>query len=194
MTLAKNGVTADTLKNIFKGSGTVYKNLTFTTDAWTGTVLGATSGGNSIEITPDLGQFDIDGVLVPVMGADYINSYTAKATVKLVEAKQEAIKLATLAEAGTSADATMDLLQLKDHVDATAGTGDYVDNISVVFNSADDDSSIIFVLENAICTSGLKFDGTQKDPTVLELTFEPRAAALTAATTLPVKIYTKKAV
>ena len=194
MTLAKNGVTADTLKNIFKGAGAVYKNLTFATDAWSGTLLGATSGGNSIEITPDLGQFDIDGVLVPVMGADYINSYAAKATVKLIEATKDAIKLATLAEAGTSTDATMDLLQLKDHVDATAGTGDYVTNIAVVFTSNDDDSTIIFVLENAICTSGLKFDGTQKDPTVLELTFEPRAAALTAATTLPVKIYTKKAV
>lgn len=190
MTLAKNGITAETLNNIFKSPGVIYKNLTFTpgqsgsAGSWAGTVLGATQGGNSIEITPELTQIEIDGCLVPVKGTDSLDKVTCKIKTKLVEITKEGLKLATLAKTGTSEDSKFDLLELKD----TIVDADYLDNVACVFFSTQD-KPIIFIMENAICTSGIKFEGKQKDPTVAELEFEPRAESVTDATTLPVKIY-----
>ena len=55
-----SGVTENTPKSIMLGAGTLYKNLKFTAGAsggqgsWGGTVIGATSGGTKLTITPEL--------------------------------------------------------------------------------------------------------------------------------------------
>ena len=43
-------------KNIMLGAGTLYKNFEYSTESskWTGTILGATSGGTKLAITPEI--------------------------------------------------------------------------------------------------------------------------------------------
>ena len=52
--LKKHGITEATPSNIPLGAGTWFKGLAYTEGGWNGTVLGATSGGSSIKITPEV--------------------------------------------------------------------------------------------------------------------------------------------
>lgn len=47
MGLKKHGITSETIKNMILGAGVIYKNLKYekASSGWTGTPLGATSGG-----------------------------------------------------------------------------------------------------------------------------------------------------
>ena len=47
MGLKKHGITSETIKNMILGAGVIYKNLKYEkpSNGWTGTPLGATSGG-----------------------------------------------------------------------------------------------------------------------------------------------------
>ena len=45
MALKTHGITNDTINNIMLNAGVFYKNLTYSGGDWTGTVVGATSGG-----------------------------------------------------------------------------------------------------------------------------------------------------
>ena len=47
MGLKKHGITSETIKNMILGAGVIYKNLKYEkpSNSWTGTPLGATSGG-----------------------------------------------------------------------------------------------------------------------------------------------------
>ena len=47
MRLKKHGITSETIKNMILGAGVIYKNLKYekASSGWTGTPLGATSGG-----------------------------------------------------------------------------------------------------------------------------------------------------
>ena len=47
MGLKKHGITSETIKNMILGAGVIYKNLKYekASNGWTGTPLGATSGG-----------------------------------------------------------------------------------------------------------------------------------------------------
>ena len=61
---AVSGVSADTPYNIMLGAGTLYKNLTYSKEnkKWSGTILGASSGGNKLSIKPEITTIDVDGV------------------------------------------------------------------------------------------------------------------------------------
>ncbi len=166
----KNGVTAKTPKNIQLGAGTIYKNLKFSNNTWAGSVLGATSGGNTYNITNeqrDLGS-DIDGVHVKVKGLIVKQGETASLEVNLVELSQEIIEKAIIGKEDTNANIDgFKVIKTK----AEITDEDYLENIGFVGFTAEN-KPIIIIMDNAICTSGLSNNPKDKDPTVSKVTFE----------------------
>ena len=59
---AVSGVSTDTPYNIMFGAGTLYKNLTYSKEnkKWSGTILGASSGGNKLSIKPEITTIEVD--------------------------------------------------------------------------------------------------------------------------------------
>ena len=78
---AVSGVSETTPTNIMLGAGTLYKNITYSAESskWSGTILGATSGGNKLSIKPEITNIEVDGVLVEAKGLihddDYIQNF-----------------------------------------------------------------------------------------------------------------------
>lgn len=185
MALAKNGVTAVTPTSILFGAGVVYKNLKFNSSAFTGVLLGATSGGTKVTLKNEIDAPSVDGMTVKIKGMDFFKSQEATAEVNLIELNMETMKLGLLGKVATTSDITgFDLLQMKSSIEE----GDYLDNIAII-GWRTDGKPIIVILENAICTSGIELDTKDKDSTVTALTFEARADASASIDTLPVKIY-----
>lgn len=186
----KNGVTSKTPKNIQLGAGTVYKNLKFANNAWSGTVLGASSGGNTYTIANeqrDLGA-DIDGVHVKVKGLVVKQGETASLEVNLIELSKELVQKAIIGEVDAEAGVEgFDVIKTK----ADISENDYFDNIGFVGFTAEN-KPIIIIMDNAICTSGLSNNPQDKNPTISKLTFECTAELNDDGDdydVLPVRIY-----
>ena len=186
----KNGVTTNTPKKIQLGAGTIYKNLKFANNAWSGNILGATSGGNTYTISNeqrDLGA-DIDGVHVKVKGLVVKQGETASMEINMAELSEELIKRAIIGEADSNTTVSgFNVIKTKEAIEDS----DYLDNIAFVGFTADN-KPIIIIMENALCTSGLSNNPKDKDPTVSKLTFECTAELNENGDdydVLPVRIY-----
>lgn len=185
MAIVKHGITADTPSNILLGAGTYYKGLTFSGNAWSGTVLGATSGGGKISIKGEFIDLELDGALVKFKGQTVKQGGTASAEVNFVELNKDTLKLATLFEEGTTDAEGFTMLQDK----ANITDGDYIENFGFVGFTADGTKQIIVIFEYALCTSGLEVEPKNKEQSVIKLTLDAVAANDGDLNTLPVKIY-----
>lgn len=154
------------------GAGTIYKNLAWdeTKNAWSGTVFGATSGGNKFTLTPNITVVDVDGATVDTKGLTQKQGETAQLDINLVEISPESLKLAMIGEEVTSEATGFTKLATK----SVIADEDYIDNIAFVGFRADD-TPIIIIMENALCTSGLELSGANKEATVIPVTFKPYA-------------------
>lgn len=170
--LKKSGITKDTPKSLMLGAGTIYKNLKWEEgkSVWNGTVFGATSGGNKFTLTPNIVTVDVDGAAVDTKGLTQKQGETAQLEINLVEISPASLKLAMIGEEITSEAAGFKKLATKSVIEDT----DYIDNIAFVGFLADD-TPIIIIMENALCTSGLELSGANKEATVIPVTFKPYA-------------------
>lgn len=186
--LKKSGITSATPKNLLLGAGTIYKNLKWNTTSsiWEGTVLGATSGGNKFSLKPNIIVIDVDGAVVDTKGLTQKQGETASLEINLVEMSVGALQMAMIGEETTSEATGFTKLKTKAVIEET----DYIDNIAFVGFLAND-TPIVIVMENALCTSGLELSGKNKEATVIPVTFQPYAdnSDDTSQDTLPVFIY-----
>lgn len=186
--LKKSGITSATPKNLLLGAGTIYKNLKWnaTSSIWEGTVLGATSGGNKFSLKPNIIVIDVDGAVVDTKGLTQKQGETASLEINLVEMSVGALQMAMIGEKTTSEATGFTKLKTKAVIEET----DYIDNIAFVGFLAND-TPIVIVMENALCTSGLELSGKNKEATVIPVTFQPYAdnSDDTSQDTLPVFIY-----
>lgn len=185
MSIGKHSVTTNTPGNILLGAGTYHKNLTFADGAWSGTVLGATSGGGKVAIKGEFINLDVDGALVRFKGQTVKQGGSATAEVNFVELSPDILKMGTLFTEGTSDADGFTLLQDK----ATITDGDYIENFGFVGYMADGLTQIVVIFENALCTSGLEIEAKNKEQSVVKLTLEAVASNTGNLNTLPVKIY-----
>lgn len=187
----KTGVTADTPKNIMFGAGTIHKGLKYAGSSWNfdESIIGATSGGSKVSIVPEVTSVELDGALVKVKGLDVKTGETATMEINFAEITKDIIKAATFAKDGTSADSTFDLIESKPNIES----GDYLENIAFVGQTLDG-RNIIFILDNALCTSGFEAEGKNKEGASPAYTFECSADPTTSdLQTLPWHIYYPKA-
>ena len=88
MALKTHGITANTPKEILLGAGSYYKNLKYVENAWEGEILGATSGGGKVSITPEYMTIEADGATVKVRGLERKVGETATMEINLLEFKE----------------------------------------------------------------------------------------------------------
>ena len=170
--LRKSGITESTPKSLLLGAGTIYKNLAWDTvsNSWKGTVIGATSGGNTFKYAPEIVTIDVDGAVVETKGLTQKQGETAELNINLVEVSVASLKLAMIGEELESEAKGFTKIGTKSVIEDS----DYIDNIAFVGFLADD-TPIIIVMENALCTSGLELSGKNKEATVIPATFKPYA-------------------
>ena len=190
--IGKHGVSATTPENILLGAGTIHKNLEWDSQAkaWKGDIIGATSGGNSVEIKGEIKDIELDGALVKVKGLAVMQGGTATMEVNFAELSIDTMKIGMIAEVGTSEAEGYSMIQTKANIDE----GDYVKNFAFVGKTANDAKDVIVIMENALCTSGLKIEGKNKENSVIALTMEAYADNDGNLDRVPVRIYYPDAV
>lgn len=191
----KTGVSADTPKNVLFGAGTIHKGLAYS--AGTGwnfstTCIGATNGGSKLTITPEYYDVPVDGKNIPVKGLKRKIGESATLDVNFVELTEDVIKTLAVATSEESADVDkMNLITSKPDVDDS----DYWDNIAFVGKTLDG-RTVIAILENALCTSGLPLEVKTREGATIAATFTCHADIEDNDDfeTLPWKIYYPKTV
>lgn len=185
----RNGITANTPKNILFGAGTIHKGLKYSS-TWNfeESLVGATNGGSKLSIVPELYDVPLDGANVAVKGLKVKTGETATMEVNFAELTEDIIKAATIGKTGTATDTTYNLIESK----ADIAVGDYWENVAFVGRTLEG-KNIIAILENALITSGLETEGKNKESAVGTYTFACHAAAdADSFDTLPWKIYYPK--
>ena len=170
-------MTQNTLERIWLGAGTIHKGLMLTTGTSGGnaqfnfkeTLLCATSGGNSLEITSTLYDVPIDGVGVKVYGGVVKTGETGTMTINALDMTPELLNHALFSDLVESQGA-------KDYLVGTTGQKieekHWIDKLAYVGETLKDRKPIVIVFDKAICTSGAKVDGKSFEASVLPLTFE----------------------
>lgn len=189
MTLPKHGITASTPKNIPLGAGVWFKNLEFKQTEWNGDVLGATSGGSSIKITPEILDIEIDGALAVAKGLAVMQGGSGEAEVNFAELNKDIIKMTMLAEQISESDddyvTGYDGFRTKSNIQE----GDYVTNLGFIGTTADGSKNIIVIFDNALCTSGFQIDPKNKENSVVKATFKAYGDIDSDLQHVPVRIY-----
>lgn len=182
-----SGITENTPTNIQFGAGTIHKGLTFTTSSWNfeESLIGATSGGITISIVPEITTIEVDGALVKVKGLDVKTGETAQMTANMVELTPEVMKMGVLGQDGDDDSKTgYSEIVSKNRIEA----GDYISNLGYVGKTLDGKPCIV-IFDNALCTSGFEKEGTNKEANTVELTFDCYADLGPDCDTLPYHIY-----
>ena len=187
-----SGVSANTPKNILLGAGTIFKNFKYdkSSSKWTGSVIGATSGGNKLSIKPTVTNIDVDGVLVDAKGLIQKTGETAHVDANVIELSKDILKATVIGADGTSEDDRFDVIESKERNEDT----DYIENFAFV-GFRTDGSPIIVLFDYALCTEGLESDNKNKEASVVSVTFKCVADLKEGSNTakLPYHIYTPKA-
>lgn len=189
--IGKHGISATTPENILLGAGTWHRGLKYVEGSgWTGEVLGATNGGGKISIVGEFVNIEVDGALVKVKGMTVKQGGTVTCEVSFAELSSEVMRMATLFEESESDAGGFTMLKDK----AQIKENDYVENFGFVGYTANNAKQIIFIMENALCTSGMELEPKAKEAAVVKLTMEAYANNEGDLDTLPVKIYYPAAV
>jgi len=168
MALKTHGITANSVKNLMFSSGAIYKNLEYTDNGWSGTVLGATNGGIKFSVTPEYVNAELDGASVSVKGAKIKVSETATLESNMTEFSENVIKDSLHLVEDTTATVT----GYKKYISKRSlSDSDYLTNIAYV-GALVSGEQIIVILPNAICTSALEVQGQNKTQATYTITFE----------------------
>lgn len=186
MIAGKNGVTANTTKNILFGAGTIHRGLKYEGSAWNfaETLVGATSGGSKLSIVPEVYDPPIDGADVLVKGLRVKTGEKATLEVNFIELSADVIAAAAMGVKGESDVTGYTLIESKADIEI----GDYWDNIAFVGKMLNNEP-VIAILENALCTTGFEQEGKNKEGAVGKYTFECHADPESDMDKLPWKIY-----
>lgn len=183
--MGKHGVTTDTPKNVLLGAGTYMKGLKFEGNKWSGTIIGATSGGGKVSIKGEFIDLELDGALVKFKGQTVKQGGTASIEANFAEVSSDVLQMASLFEKGTSNADGYDMLVDK----ANIKESDYVEGFGFVGKTADGSKDIIVVFEHGLCVSGLELEGKNKEQSVIKVTIDAYAENAGDLDTIPVKIY-----
>lgn len=171
------------------GSIGTYYELTEGSWNFEDSIIGATSGGSKITITPEFVDVEADGAMVAVKGLKVKTGETAEMEINFLELTKDIIKSAVIGQDGTSDDSNFDLIESKADIE----TGDYLTNIAYVGKTLNG-RNIIVIMDNALCTSGLESEGANKEAGVGTYTFSCHADLDSDLDTLPYHIYYPKTV
>lgn len=170
MALKTHGITSETIKKMILNAGVIYKNLTYDADAgWTGTVLGATSGGIKFNWEATWLDVEVDGATVLVKGVSKQKvGESAYIEGNMTEVTEDILVTAMHLVEDTSDDENYTKYVSKSNV---TEDDDYLDNIAYV-GTMSNGQNIIIILPNAICTEAFEIETKNATQTTYKVKFE----------------------
>lgn len=166
-----HGVTTETPDHIVLGAGTIHAGLKCTGGTWNfaETIIGATSGGNTFTVEPEITDIEVDGANVKTKGLAVKTGETATLETNIVEITGDILKKITLADDGEDEAATG--YSVLTGSGAKIPAGSYITNFGFVGKRLDG-KPIVIIFPSALCTSGLEWGAEAKSAGVLAATFE----------------------
>lgn len=190
-----SAVTADTFNNAVFNAGILLHDVDISsaTDAASLLTLitseenkkkwfGATQGGVNIQENRTYWKPDIDGLRLPFKGQYQVDTVEPKMTGTLVELTPDNVKAVSGAADLTTAG-NVTTVQAR----ATIKEGDYFGTIIFVGNQGGDNGLFVCVMENALCTTGINSQTSDKAVATLPFEFTAHSSSVTFTDTLPVK-------
>ncbi|CAM3678725.1 hypothetical protein GCM10009865_47620 [Aeromicrobium ponti] len=189
MAVQTNGLTANSPLHYLMDAGAIYKNLTYDalTGDFTGTLLGATSGGNEFALTQETRVIEVDGAKGQRKGHVVIDSEVPSLTINLKELTASNIALAIAGSEIDTTDTNYDIITSKGKIELT----DYLQNIGFVARLSGSSKPVVIVIDNAISLEGLTIATTDKNEAVVPVVFTGHEDETGVA---PYKIYFPKMV
>ncbi len=171
------GLTSTSKKNFQLDAGALYKNWAIGTDTpanATSKLLGATQGGGTMAIVPEVRQISVDGAKGPTKGYEVIDSVTATMSVTVKEITEGSVTLA-LAHSTVSTTAVSGYTQILPGEDI-ADT-DYVTNVAWVGKLIGSSDPMIIIMKNVLNLEGWTLTVADKNeggvPMVLTALVDP---------------------
>ncbi|MCD8008157.1 MAG: hypothetical protein LUF68_04375 [Clostridiales bacterium] len=169
MALKKHGITTETIKKMVLGAGVIYKNLKYADGEWTGTQLGATSGGIKFNWEATWLDIEVDGATVLVKGVSKQKvGESASLEGQMTELTEDILVTALHLEEATSDDSNYTKYISKENV---TEEDDYLDNVAYV-GTLSSGENIIIILPNAICTEAFELETKNAEQTTFSVKFE----------------------
>ena len=148
-------------------------------------VLGATNGGNKLNIIPEITPIEVDGATVEIKGLNQKTGETGTLEVNLAQHSVESLKRAIVGKEVDSLIKGYTQLQTKSLIELS----DYLDNIAIV-ETKTDGTQVVAILENAICSSGYVLETKNKETASVATTFKATADFASGVyDTLPIYIF-----
>jgi hypothetical protein len=193
MAVQFTGYNENSAKRYLLDAGAIYKNLTYnaTTGEFTGTLLGATSGGNQFQLSQEKRTIEVDGLKGAGKGNTVIVSEEPILTCNLKELTAQNLALA-IAGANVDTEGT--------HHDIITSNGkielsDYLDNVAFVGRLSGSEKPVVIVIENAISMEGIDMSMQDNQEAVVPIQFKGHYdAANISSGNAPFKIYWPKEV
>lgn len=187
MALKSNGFTNKSTERFIIDAGAVYLNSTFDegTGEFTGTLLGATSGGNEFVIQQELREIEVDGVKGRGKGLEVITFQNPTLTVNLKEMTAENLTMALAGGELDTSDTHYDVLTSKGTIDLE----DYISNIALVGRLTGSEKPVVIVVENVLSIEGLTMTFEDDNEVVIPVAF---AGHYDESSKAPFKIYFPK--
>lgn len=143
--------------------------------------FGATKGGVNIQENRTYWKPDIDGLRLPFKGQYQVDTVEPKMTGTLVELTPDNLK-AVSGAADMTTEGNITTVQPR----ATIREGDYFESVTFIGNQGSD-GLFACVMENALCTTGVNSQTSDKAVATLPFEFVAHSASVTFTDTLPVK-------
>lgn len=169
MGLKKHGITSETIQNMILGAGVIYKNLKYESDSkgWTGTVLGATSGGLKFKYEAQWLDIEVDGATVEVKGVTKQKvGESATLEGQMTEVTEDILVTALHLVRSTSEDTNYVKYVSKENITED----DYLENIAYV-GTLSSGKNIIIILPNALCTEAFEMETKNATQTTFAVKF-----------------------
>lgn len=169
MSLKNHGITTETIKKMILGAGVIYKNLKYASNAWSGTVLGATSGGLKFKYEAQWLDIEVDGATVLVKG---VSKQKVGESASL-EGQMTEITAGILVDAMHLVEDTSDDSSYKKYITKAnvTETDDYLENIAYV-GQLSNGQNIIIILPNAICTEAFELETKNANQNTFKVKYE----------------------
>lgn len=169
MGLKRHGITSETIKNMILGAGTIYKNLKYEEDSgWTGTPLGATSGGIKFNYEAQWLDIEVDGATVLVKGVSKQKvGESASLEGQMTEITEDILVNTLHLVKDTSEDTNYVKYISKENITED----DYLENIAYV-GTLSNSKNIIIILPNALCTEAFELETKNAEQTTFAVKFE----------------------
>lgn len=176
MPLPKTGYTKTSTENFIIDAATIFTDFKYEGNEFTGTPLGATSGGVTVTIEQSYRKPEVDGTyIMDVVGLEFMESAKATVTANLKELTAENLRRSlngVLSKPGAEeAPEGYQVIKTKRYVEEK----DYIPTVAVVGIHNGTKKPIIFKLDNGLVTSPLEVGTEDNNEAVVEQTITAHA-------------------